>query len=82
MSDEQPVDVSSVLDELLDEKLKDPAQLPRLLKYGANFLEDWGKNRMGPAPPEMLRRCAKIMYAARDYLECESSIEQSLASSN
>ncbi len=70
-----------MLDELLDRKLKDPTNLPNLLKYGADFLEDWGKNRGSPAPSDMLRRCARIMYAARDHL-CESSTEQNQESSN
>lgn len=74
---------SQVLDDLLDELLKDPSQLPRLLAYGAAFLDDWGKCKRGEAPAGMLERCAKIMRTAQKELKrCVQSYPQKKESSS
>lgn len=67
--------------EILDMKLQDPANLPNLLHYAAQYLKYMPSGATSETP--QVQGCVKILEAAEERLkECAQSSEQHQAKSS
>lgn len=73
MSDVNPLksreSLDQALEQLLEEKLSDPKNLPRLLALAASYLEDISESQ--PESTKMLQRCARVAKAASAHISKE-----------